>query len=433
MLDRENFDEQIQTALAHLYDHPFLQAHPLALPLGTRFPLDTRGRVLRRLLLDALQELKPPSDAPSDLPAWRHYQYLYMRYVEAKPVAELAGGLAVTERQTRRRHREALAAVATVLWDRWIALATPAADAGQPTVLPGGPRDGQPLDTELERIEAAHAAGTVDLIEVADGALAIITRLAGARGVVVSFTRSTAPALVTADRVVLRQVILGALTHCIQRAPEGRVEVSARTGGDRITLEIRAPGAQRLPPDPEPESGWDLAEIERLLRTQRGALEVEVEVQALTVRVVLPTAQSPTVLIVDDNPDALQLFRRYLGGGAYRVLEARTGDEAIQLAREHHLHCIVLDVMMPSRDGWEVLQALRGHPGTQDVPVIICSVLRQRELALSLGADGFLAKPVSQQALLTALADCSEGGRGERQGMLADSESPQPPIAPPPV
>jgi CheY-like chemotaxis protein len=64
---------------------------------------------------------------------------------------------------------------------------------------------------------------------------------------------------------------------------------------------------------------------------------------------------------------------------------------------------IVLDVMLPDVDGWELLGRLRAHPGTQDVPVIVHTILPQEQLARALGADAFLRKPVGREALLALL------------------------------
>jgi CheY-like chemotaxis protein len=73
------------------------------------------------------------------------------------------------------------------------------------------------------------------------------------------------------------------------------------------------------------------------------------------------------------------------------------------MAEEQAPQVIVLDVMMPERDGWTVLGQLREHPKTHDIPVIVCSILSQEQLALTLGAAQFLRKPVTRQALLSAL------------------------------
>jgi CheY-like chemotaxis protein len=87
------------------------------------------------------------------------------------------------------------------------------------------------------------------------------------------------------------------------------------------------------------------------------------------------------------------------------VVGAQSAGEALVRARELRPDAITLDVMLPAVDGWEVLQKLRAHPQTRHIPVLVCSVLKGRDLALSLGAAGFLAKPVNRDGLMRSLAE----------------------------
>ena len=110
-----------------------------------------------------------------------------------------------------------------------------------------------------------------------------------------------------------------------------------------------------------------------------------------------------TVLMIDDNADALQLLQRYLSNSRYHFVGTQDPQRGLAMAEEQAPQIIVLDVMMPERDGWTVLGQLREHPKTHDIPVIVCSILSQEQLALTLGAAQFLRKPVTRQALLSAL------------------------------
>jgi CheY-like chemotaxis protein len=121
----------------------------------------------------------------------------------------------------------------------------------------------------------------------------------------------------------------------------------------------------------------------------------------------LPTARTRTILVVDDNPDLAYLFSRFLRGHDYHVLEAATGETALRIAREARPDAITLDVLMPSQDGWDILRDLASDPSTRQIPIILCSVLPERSLALSLGVAEFLNKPVTQEALLSALRRCA--------------------------
>jgi CheY-like chemotaxis protein len=118
---------------------------------------------------------------------------------------------------------------------------------------------------------------------------------------------------------------------------------------------------------------------------------------------IVPTLERLPVLVIDDNADTLQLLQRYASGTRYHLISARDPRRALELAAEFSPQIIVLDVMMPDVDGWEVLARLRQHPLVDRTPIIVCTILAQKELALALGADAFLHKPVSRQGFLAAL------------------------------
>ena len=87
----------------------------------------------------------------------------------------------------------------------------------------------------------------------------------------------------------------------------------------------------------------------------------------------------------------------------YALITTQDAQEALRLAHEYSPRIIVLDVMMPRTDGWKMLGRLREHPVTEHIPVIVCTILAQEELAFGLGASGFVRKPLSRQAFLAAL------------------------------
>ena len=112
---------------------------------------------------------------------------------------------------------------------------------------------------------------------------------------------------------------------------------------------------------------------------------------------------APTVLVVDDDPVALDLLSVTLGKEGYRVIHARTGEEALEQARAHRPQAITLDVLMPRMDGWSVLVTLKADPLLRDIPVIMVTVLKDRGLAFSLGASDFMTKPVDRVGLTAML------------------------------
>jgi two-component system, OmpR family, alkaline phosphatase synthesis response regulator PhoP len=102
------------------------------------------------------------------------------------------------------------------------------------------------------------------------------------------------------------------------------------------------------------------------------------------------------VLVVDDEPDVLLLCRLNLQQRGHELLEASDGARALELARERHPDVIVLDLMMPGINGYDVLEALQEDDATSDIPVLVLtakSLRADRERSHGLGASAFLTKP----------------------------------------
>jgi CheY-like chemotaxis protein/anti-sigma regulatory factor (Ser/Thr protein kinase) len=109
------------------------------------------------------------------------------------------------------------------------------------------------------------------------------------------------------------------------------------------------------------------------------------------------------VLAIDDDPDVVLLLKENLADAGYRVVGACNGAEGLRLARELRPSAITLDIVMPETDGWQVLHGLKADPLTRDIPVLLLSVVDQKDLGYRLGAADYLMKPFERDDLLAAL------------------------------
>ena len=114
----------------------------------------------------------------------------------------------------------------------------------------------------------------------------------------------------------------------------------------------------------------------------------------------------PVILVVDDIVTNIVLIQAFLRGRNYEVLSAQSGGQALQIASERHPDIVILDIMMPEMDGYEVLARLRAGEDTRDIKVVMLSALAKESdirNAMDLGADGFLTKPILANKLYEAL------------------------------
>lgn len=111
----------------------------------------------------------------------------------------------------------------------------------------------------------------------------------------------------------------------------------------------------------------------------------------------------PPILVVDDNPDNTEIIREYLEVRGYPIAVAHNGDEALALFERVQPKLVLLDVMMPGRDGWEVCRLIKQHPSLgRSVRVIMVTALDEwddKRQALETGADDYVAKPFDLRRL----------------------------------
>ncbi len=113
--------------------------------------------------------------------------------------------------------------------------------------------------------------------------------------------------------------------------------------------------------------------------------------------------KAPLVLIIEDNPQAGQLIQMYLEEAGYRTETARDGAEGLEKAKRLKPNIITLDMIMPIKDGWQVLMELKRHPICKDIPIIIISITDEKKLGFSMGAVDYFVKPVNKEELLSAM------------------------------
>jgi CheY-like chemotaxis protein len=112
---------------------------------------------------------------------------------------------------------------------------------------------------------------------------------------------------------------------------------------------------------------------------------------------------APIVLVIDDDPTVHDLMRRFFNKDGVHVVTAVSGDEGLQLAKTLQPAAITLDVMMPGIDGWSVLTALKAEPGVADIPVIMLTIVDDRNRGYALGASDYLTKPIDWKRLAAIL------------------------------
>ena len=394
----DTFEQALREAAGHLYD-------PSYCPPGVLW--QTRGcdraqgpDALWNAIVRAIKELKPAADVPPAARIRRIYGLLYYRYVENLTQEEVAERLGITARHLRREQMEAIHVLARRLWPQ--EPGAPAADQGEePDQAPDWHAQ---VKQELASLRDGAPGLLADVGETVQAAGAFGAALAARYHVSLETQRPQDGLTAPVHPAVLRQVVLAAVGDLARNMPAGKITVQVEKAGRTITLTIAG-----TPPPGEPPAGAGF--IEEILDVPEGSVTVETRGEGMAFCISLPAVEH-IVVVVDDNQDMAHLYRRYTTGTGYYVVHVAQGRRLFEVIESRPPSAIVLDVMLPDADGWALLSRLREQPQTCAIPVIVCSVVREEELAMALGATLYLRKPIQRDQFIAALdrAVSQDGG-----------------------
>lgn len=131
----------------------------------------------------------------------------------------------------------------------------------------------------------------------------------------------------------------------------------------------------------------------------------------------------PTILVVDDDTPIRSLLRQELTEAGYQVKEAANGKAALDMVRLHKPDLIILDVMMPEINGFDVAAVLKNDPATMDIPIIILSIVQDKERGFRIGVDRYLTKPINTEQLFHEVEELLEQGVSKKKVLVVDEDS----------
>jgi len=419
-MEDTEFIRALRSALNSLYEPDQLRGNPLVGVLGLEGRVDAPA-LLQEIIRKSIDAIRESADEVNYTRSWLAHDVLYLRYVRGYAREEAARKLNISDRQFSREVRTAIETLGMVIWRNHSALAesdvksetTPhsdsSTDAAEPlhdSVVDAPMADGDVTEEDAGWLQDMPEDHPADWREILSSVLGLLQPVMAQHQTQlrVDMDRSL-PNLLVAQNT-LRHSLLVLLGWLIPVGAGATILLTPDVDGDKLALRWTV----RLAPatgDSLREVVAEPLEISRQLLEQRGgSLEVtkgESDDGTLSALLTIPSLARVPVLVIDDNLDTIQLFQRYVQGTRYALMGVSTPDDVPRALERVQPRVILLDVMMPEIDGWDMLARLRHSSVVQNCSILVCSIMPLESVAHSLGADGFLQKPLLPQQLLYAL------------------------------
>ena len=327
---------------------------------------------------------------------------------------------------------------------------------------------------DLAKIEAGKmqwSQENVSLEEVAERAIAATTSLFDQKSLVLVKDIEDQIPEVIGDKDKLIQVIVNLISNSVKFTPEGTVTCKIYRYEDEVRVSISDTGIGIAPKDhaavfeqfkqvgdtltDKPKgTGLGLPICKEIVEHHGGRIWLESELgKGSTFIFALPLkqtnlprtvqlddlvkqlkeqvaqsqlnvhGQAANILIVDDDDSIRSLLQQELGEAGYQIDEARNGKEALTKVREHRPDLILLDIMMPEMNGFDVAAVLKNDPQTMDIPIIVLSIVQDKARGFKIGVDRYLSKPIDTGILFNEIGSLLEQGKSKKKVMIVDEDS----------
>ncbi|HSR38468.1 MAG TPA: response regulator, partial [Phnomibacter sp.] len=328
---------------------------------------------------------------------------------------------------------------------------------------------------DLAKIEAGKMEWnqeSVSMPEVVERALAATTTLFEQKSLTIEKHIDQDVPIITGDRDKLIQVVINLISNAVKFTDAGAVTCNVKMGNNEVIVSVKDTGIGIAKEDfgavfeqfkqvggdtltDKPKgTGLGLHICKEIVEHNGGRIWLEREPgKGSTFSFALPVVTEGTsrplqlddlvkqlkeqvaqsqlatnnnnaaILIVDDDDSIRSLLHQELGDAGYTIYEARNGKEALESVRKNRPDLIILDIMMPEMNGFDVEAVLKNDPQTLDIPIIVLSIVQDKTRGFRIGIDRYLTKPIDTNLLFSEIGHLLEQGKSKKKVMIVDEDA----------
>lgn len=379
------FQNELQIVLKNINKPDFQLPEAVAGWLGQE---DMVG--VRSLIVNAVERLKPDENIPKESYYWEFYEILHLRYILGLTLEQTAERRQISVRNLQRLQKAAVSVLAQDLWDRSRQGTAEHADTFQ------GIDWKTQSEIEIESLLSATDYEKSNVAEIAKSVLEFKDVLFFLHGVQINIGYLQENLLADIHPTILKQILVSAINQLSKIFTNSQIDIYAIfeyglvlfyfNGTDKSGKVI--------------EEGDILSkifipqDIQASFTEQDGVFSLQIKIKPVGHRV---------VMVIEDNLDMIHFFKRATVGTPYHIVHVSQPQNIFELIGKEKPDILVLDVMLPDVDGWKLLTYLHENPLSRSIPKIVCSVVKEGDLALALGASIFLSKPIQHKEFINAL------------------------------
>lgn len=399
-MDRTEFQNDVKDILNHLSDPAYLENHNLLnlFNIGEEAAISVRMHSLRETIQKSINFLQPPEGTPSNANEWRCYKILTFRYFQLKEWHVIEEELGLSQRQVQRDLKKGLDALISILWDHHSSQTQAATQSVSESKEEVETYDQELIKEELKNWEISY--DLINLSQILEQALQLCKSLLNTEfHERLDMKEVDATLNVMVDQVLTKQGLYKIFSMIGDSAETLNVQIKTRKLNDffyELAFTFNTS-------DIHTSDHWSIAQ---LFFTIQGLRHHFTEQDGLTeISVILPVKKQISCMVIDDVESVRRLIERMLGSYGIQVFGADNYTNALNLIQLVKPDFILLDILMPKMDGWQMIKNLKSNPQTAEIPVIICSVLFEPELSQAVKAAAYIRKPINRLELIKTLQD----------------------------
>ena len=389
MNDFDSFVNELHSLLKNINKPEFKLSKGISSFLGQEDIIGSRS-----IIISAIEQLKPADTLPKESDYWDFFEILHSRFVLGLTLEQTAERRQISVRNLQRMQKAAITILAEELWNR-----SKKGKAEQPDTY-------QAIDWKTQsEIEIESLLNSTDyeksnVEEIAKTIFEFKDVLFSLHGVQISIGYLQENLYADIHPSVLRQILISTINQLSKIFINSQIEIYALSEDGFVAIYFNGTrDSSDVIQEQDIISRIFIPNDIQASFTEKGGF--------FSLLIKLKPIGQKVVMVIEDNLDMIHFFKRATVGTPYHIIHVSQPQDIFDLVNNEKPDIIVLDVMLPDIDGWKLLTYLHENPLSRPIPKIICSVVKESDLALALGASVFLSKPIQHKQFISALDQVS--------------------------